>query len=158
MGKPDLAWTSLALALFIAICAVALGVHLWWERQRRESDPPALDRRHFLLQDLRRSIGILLMVLLATGVYVGSRLPTRVLDPAPEAHPNRRFLAVWLAVFASVILLLGLAVIDWISTRRYARRHREAMNQERIEILSDTLRHAKAAEDGQANGSPFRPA
>jgi lysylphosphatidylglycerol synthetase-like protein (DUF2156 family) len=155
MGKPDLAWTSLGLTLLIAICALALGAHLGWERARRGSDLPTTDRKHFLVQDLRRSFGILLMALLAAGVYIGSRLPTRVYDPWQEAHPNSRFLAVWLLVFASVILLLGLAVIDWMSTRRYARRQREAMNRERIEILRDTLRHAQAADDGQANGSPF---
>jgi hypothetical protein len=155
MGKPDLAWFSLALAVLIVISALGLAAHLWWERGRRGSDLPAIERKHFLSQDLRRAFGILLMAFLGAGIYIGSRLPTRIIVSEAEAHPNRRFLAVWLAVFASIILLLGLAVIDWISTRRYARRQREAMNQERIEILAETLRHTKAADDGQANGSPY---
>ncbi len=37
MGKPDLAWSSLALAIGIAACAVLLCVHLWWERGRRRA-------------------------------------------------------------------------------------------------------------------------
>jgi hypothetical protein len=155
MGKPDLAWTSLALAVFIGISAFALVAHLWWERGKRESDLQVVERKHFLLQDLRRTFGILLMVLLAAGVYVGSRLPTSVTISALETRPNRHFLAVWLAVFASIILLLGLAVIDLISTRRYALRRRQAMNQERVDLLRETLRQARSAEDGQANGSPF---
>ncbi len=150
MGNLDLASTSLALALLIAFCAILLGVHLWWERGRRESDLPDIDRKHFFHQDLRRALGILLMVLLAAGVYVGSRLPTRIIESPSEAHPNRLFLAVWMAVFASIILLLGLAVVDWISTRRYARRLRLAMNQERIEILRETFRRHDSARNGSA--------
>jgi lysylphosphatidylglycerol synthetase-like protein (DUF2156 family) len=154
MRKLELAW-SLALALFVGACAVALAAHLWWERGRRSPDLTTIDRKHFLHQDLRRAVGILLMAALALGVYVVSRLPTRIVVSPTEAHPNRRFLAVCLAVFASVILLLGLAVIDWLAIRRYARRQRDAMHEERIAMLSETLRRAKAAEDGQANGSAF---
>jgi hypothetical protein len=172
----SLAWTSLALAAVVAMCALLLGLGLWWERRTRDGSLPDADRRHFLLQDLRRAFGILLMGYLALGVYVGSRLPLFVLEPkdpgdagpvdvaagaviapALEAHPNRRFLAIWLGVFTSIVLLLGLAMIDWMSTRRYAQRHRREMNQERLEILRETFRHSQAAEDARAedgSGSP----
>jgi hypothetical protein len=155
MPEPDLAWPSLALSVFIGICALALAAHLLWERSRRGSPLPAVDRKHFLLQDLRRSVGIALMVLLGAGIYLGARQPLRVIVSATERHPNRRFLLIWLAVFATLIVLLGLAIIDWIATRRYAHRHREALNLERIKLLGDIIRRAQAAEDGQANGSPF---
>jgi hypothetical protein len=178
MERPDsLAWTSLALAAVIAICALLLGVRLWWERRTREGGLTDLDRRHFLLQDLRRAVGILFMAYLALGIYVGSRLPTFVMEPkeprefgpveftagaamvpALEAHPNRQFLVIWLAVFASVVLLLGLAMIDWISTRRYADRQRRMMNQERLEILRETIRQSQPTEDGRANDQPTAPA
>jgi hypothetical protein len=178
MERPDsLAWTSTALAAVIAICALLLGLRLGWERRTRESGLPDLDRRHFLLQDLRRAVGILLMAYLALGIYVGSRLPTFVVEakeprefgpveftagaaiiPALETHPNRRFLVIWLAVFAAVVLLLGLAMIDWISTRRYADRHRRRMHEERLEILRETMRQSQAAEDGRANDGPEAPA
>jgi hypothetical protein len=174
MERPDtLAWTSLALAAVIATCALLLGLRLWWERRTREAGLSVPDRRHFLLQDLRRAVGILLMASLALGIYVGSRLPTFVVEPkeprefgpgeftagaaivaAPEAHPNRRFLVIWLAVFASVVLLLGLAMIDWISTRRYAARQRRNMHQERLEILRETMRHCQAAEDAPTDDGP----
>ena len=178
MERPDsLAWTSLGLAAVIAICTLLLGLRLWWERRTRQAGLTDPDRRHFLLQDLRRAVGILLMAYLAPGIYIGSRLPPLVVEPkeprefgpveftagaaivaAQEAHPNRRFLLIWLAVFASVALLLGLAVIDWISTRRYADRQRRAMNQERLEILRETMRHSRAAEDGRASDGPTTPA
>jgi hypothetical protein len=172
MGTSNsLAWTSVILSLIVATIAILLGLHLCWERHARNGELPAADRKHFLLQDLRRGFGIALMAFLAIGVYVGSRLPTFVVEPrnpgvrgtvesaagaivqaALETHPNRRFLAVWMGVFASVVLLLGLALIDWLSTRRYAQRLRREMHRERLEILRETMQHSKSAEDGLANG------
>jgi hypothetical protein len=113
------------------------------------------------------------MAYLALGIYVGSRLPTVIVKPeeprefgpveftagaaivpALEVHPNRQFLVIWLAVFASVVLLLGLAIIDWTSTRRYADRHRRRMHEERLEILRDTMRPSQAAEHAPDNDGP----
>jgi hypothetical protein len=169
----SLAWTSLALSIAVATIALLLGLRLWWERRTRGGELPAADRKHFLLQDLRRGFGIVLMAYLAFGVYVGSRLPTFVSEPRAggsvdsaagavvqaglETHPNRRFLAVWLGVFASVVLLLGLALIDWISTRRYAERHRREMNRERLEILRETVRHSQSADGELGNGRSMEP-
>ena len=114
MAKPDsLAWSSLALASAIARWAFLLGLRLWWERRTREEDLAAPDQNHFMLQDLRRAVGIGLMALLAIGVYYGSRLPTVEIEPTNpgdgrsvdsavgecdprqrplEVHPDRRFL------------------------------------------------------------------
>lgn len=172
MGPPiTLAWTSLALSLLVATIAALLGLRLWWERRTRDDGLPDADRRHFLYQDLRRGLGILLMASLAAGVYVGSRMPTFAVEPrdprlresadaaagaivqaALVTHPNRQFVAVWLGIFGSTVLLLGLAMIDWIATRRYAHRHRQAIQHERLEILRDTLRHADTNGDGLADG------
>lgn len=164
MGNANsLAWTSLALALGVSSIAVILGLLLWRERTTRDPGLGDEDRKHFLLQDIRRGFGLVLMALVAAGVYAGSRMPTFVIEPgdpthlvkaARHAHPNRLFLAVWLAVFGSTVILLGLAMMDWIATRRYARRHREAINDERLELLRDTLRHPDSRENGQANSQP----
>jgi hypothetical protein len=172
MGNTNsLDWMSLTLSIAVGSIALLLALRVWWERKTRDDELPAVDRKHFFVQDLRRGFGIVLMALLACGVYIGSRLPIFVAVPrdsrlrgsadsvagaliqaALETHPNRRFLAVWMGVFGSIVLLLGLAMIDWISTRRYAQRHRREMDRERFEILRDTIRHAHAAEDGMANG------
>jgi hypothetical protein len=172
MGKSDvLGWTSIILAFAVATIAALLAVRLRWECQTRDDELDPADRKHFVLQDLRRGFGIALMALLAVGIYVGSRLPTFVVEPvsprlpgvavtaagalvqsALETHPNRRFLAVWMGVFASVVVLLGLAMLDWISTRRYAVRHRREMNRQRLELLRETIRHSRAREDGLGNG------
>lgn len=172
MGNSDsLAWTSLLLAIAVAVVALLLALRLWWERQSRDAYLTAADRRHFFFQDLRRGFGLILMAYLAFGVYVGSRLPTFVMEPAVsrpaaqgndaaglmgrtplERHPNRQFLAVWIGVFASTLLLLGLAVVDWIATRRYARRHRDEMDRQRLALFRDTIRHAHAAENDRVDG------
>ena len=173
MGPPSSleAWISLALSLFIASVASLLGLHLWWERRTRDDGLPAMDQKHYLYQDLRRGLGIALMVSLAAGVYVGARMSPFVVEPrdpglrtsadlaagaviqaALETHPNRRFVAVWLGIFGSTVLLLGLAMMDWIATRRYARRHRQAIHQERLKIFRETLRHADTDMNGPADG------
>ena len=157
----SLGWTSLVLAIVVGLIAALLGLRLWWERADRDPNLPAADRKHFNIQDLRRAIGISLMAFVAFGVYAGSRLPTRVVSPAPaqgetamESHPNRHFLALWLGVLAAVVMLLALAMIDWISTRQYARRHRRELDRERFEILRDTLHQPGPGDDGLGNGRP----
>jgi lysylphosphatidylglycerol synthetase-like protein (DUF2156 family) len=159
----SLAWTSLVLAVVVATVALLLGLLLWWDRRTREPDLTAHDQKHFYLQDLRRALGIVVLGLLAVGVYVGSRLPTFVAGaastdhPARARHPNHAFLAVWLGVFAFIVLLLGLAMIDWISTRRYAQRRRREIHRERIEILRDAIRDSHASGNGQVEDSSFGP-
>ncbi len=164
------AWTSLVLSLAIGGIAVLLGTLQWWEHRTRESDLRDSERRYFVLQDIRRAIGIVLLCLLAPAIYVGSRLPTRVTDPprpgvsaadpidgeripsASAVHPNRHFLVLWLAVFAIVAAMLGLALIDWISTRRFARRQRDALIREKVDLLRDTHRLAESQTDSPEEG------
>jgi hypothetical protein len=169
-SNPLEAWTSLALSLVIGLVAVLLGVRQWREHRARETGLSDFDRNDFLVQDLRRAVGIVLLAVLAPAIYVGSRLPTLVTEPsppgvtsaepivgdrippAPRAHPNRRFLAVWLAVFVIIAIVLALALIDWSSTRRYARRQRQALRLEKLDILRQTHRYAESARDDPQNG------
>ena len=167
MGKSDsLGWTSLTLSIAVATIALLLGLRLWWERRIARRRTPSRRSKAFPPSGLAAWTRHRPDDFLAFGVYVGSRLPIFVVEPvdpasevrgdggrgavqsALETHPNRRFLAVWMGVFASVVLLLGLALIDWISTRRYAERHRRAMNRERLEILRETIRLSHTREDG----------
>src|SRR5258707_15391194 len=70
----NLASTSLVLSIAIAAIAVILGVRQWFERQVRELELSEADRNHFSRQDLRRWLGVLLLLILAIGVLVGSRI------------------------------------------------------------------------------------
>ncbi len=169
------AWTSLVLSLAIGGIAILLGTLQWWEHQYRELGLKESERSHFVLQDIRRAIGIVLLCLLAPAIYVGSRLPTRVTEPAhpgvtavdpaegnriPAAstvQPIRPFLLLWLAVFSIVAALLGLALIDWISTHRYARRQRQALIREKADLIRDTHRLAESRPDSPENGAARLP-
>ncbi len=109
--------------------------------------------------------------MLAPGIYVGSRLPIFVSDtpppdaaladslvvdrnsPDPKLHPNREFLLVWLAIFTTVATVLWLALIDWIATRRYAGRQRQALSLERLEILRQNRHQADSGREGPVNGA-----
>ncbi len=51
-------------------------------------------------------------------------------------------------------MLLGLAFLDWLATRRYAQRHRTAIAHEGIEILRDELQAAPSTEADPAFGNP----
>ena len=55
-------------------------------------------------------------------------------------------------------MLLTLAMIDWVALRLFARRHRNQILRERIEILREEARLKKSREtggngNGHANGS-----
>lgn len=169
------AWTSLVLSIAISGIAVLLGILQWREHRSRGPSLTDPERKYFVLQDIRRAIGIVLLCILAPAIYVGSRLPTRVTEPAhpgvtaadpsdgdriPAAsavHPNRLFLAIWLAVFTIVSAVLGLALIDWISTRRYARRQRDALIREKVALLRETHRLAESRPDKPEDGAARWP-
>jgi hypothetical protein len=118
--------------------ATLLLAWLWRERRGRAVDGPE-DLKHFVNQDLRRLAGVIVMYLLAVGVYVGSRLPSRV-----AGRPNLRYVATWGGILGLVAVLLALAMLDWSATRRYATRHRKAITEEGLEILRDELRRRAA--------------
>jgi hypothetical protein len=150
---------SLALAIAVGLIAAALGLRQWSEWNHRA---PALvdeDRGYFYWQDLRRGIGVIVMVILAVGVGLGARLKPFVVDPSYEPqvvsavrvlagsrvepliarHANPLFIRVWLCLITLILVLLALALWDSMATRRYARRQRQSLVRERNEMLRDTL-------------------
>ncbi|MCA1686002.1 MAG: hypothetical protein LC745_08470 [Planctomycetia bacterium] len=123
------------LAAGLAVVVVAL---LYWQRTERRGRGTTLsdeDRSHFDHQDIRRRVVAGVMSLLALGVYLGSRTP-----PHRDGRPNKPFFIIWLGVFALVLPLLILAMLDWLATRDYARRHRRVIVREGMEILRDEMR------------------
>lgn len=162
VNSAELAW-SLTLAIVVVAVAAILGLSVWWDRRTRKPGLFLNDYRHFVLQDIRRIVGIICLALLAPGLYFGSRVPVFVAEPVPPGqpapaqavlHPNRVFLGIWLSVFVLVAVLLALALIDWVATRRYARRQRSAMSVERLDILREGLQHQHdVGPDEPLNGS-----
>ncbi len=142
----DMATASLVLSTFVLLVAALLGWREWSDRRDRAPDLSPEDARHFAYQDTRRSLGIVVMTLLAVGLVVGSRVPTRLDNKA-----NPQFLGIWLGVFLLIFVLLTLAMVDWVALRLFARRHRGRMHRERIEILRDEKERREASRE-ESNG------
>jgi hypothetical protein len=134
----------------IGLTAAVLTVWQHYERRRREPVLTEADARHFARQDFRRAVVGVVLLLLALGITAGSRLEHMI---AGQANP--RFLAVWLAVFSLIFVLLWLALLDWIATWLYARRHRRQIARERIQFLRDQRR--RRAYRGNGQGRPDDP-
>ena len=141
---------SLVLAIGVTVVAVVLALRQQYERRHRDPGLPDADARHFARQDFRRAVVGVVMVLLAVGVAVGTRI-----DPKLAGKTNPWFLAIWLAVFTLIFILLWLALLDWVATWIYARRHRRALVRERLQLLRDEQRRRAFRGDGR--GTPREP-
>ena len=151
---------TIGLILSIGVFGVGLVLAVWTWRDRGHhlSAVTEQDRRHFANQEIRRWVVSGTMVLLAVGVYAGTRIPHKL-----AGRPNLLFLQTWLWVILLVFVLLVLAAIDWFATRVYGNRQRKAMLREGIDILRDEYRARSALRqngttpgesNGIANGSP----
>ena len=96
----DLASASLLISSGITLIAAFLGLRQWYEWRAREVDLSELDRKYFFRQDLRRGLGVAVMLILAAGLYFGSRIPPKVAD-----HANLTFVQVWLAISGLIIVM-----------------------------------------------------
>ena len=137
-----LASLSVVVSSLVIVTAALLAAHQWHQRRDRGGTLSGLDASYFSRQDVRRGMGVVVMVLLALGLAFGARLNARV-----GGRANPVFVQVWLGVFILIFTLLCLALFDWVSTFLYARRQRRTMARERVELLRQLLRHTPAAED-----------
>ena len=142
----DIATASLVLSSFVILVGGLLAWKEWSDRRSRSLEQTPEDARHFGHQDTRRTMGIVVMGLLAIGLVVGSRTPSRLGNQA-----NPQFLSIWLGVFLLIFFLLLLAMIDWLALRLFARRHRNQILQERLELIKEEQRRKKALK-GEGNG------
>jgi hypothetical protein len=126
--------SSLLLSSGIAFIALFLGLRQWYESRARDKTLSDPDRAHFIRQDVRRGLGVVVMLALALGLYLGSRVPFRAAQ-----RPNPTFVEVWLAIIALLVVLLVLAMLDWVATRIYARRQRQLMARERQRMLREVF-------------------
>ena len=130
----DLASSSLLISSGITLIAVFLGLRQWYEWRARDGEP--LRPRPELFLPPRRAPG-------ARGrgdVDPRRRTLLRLAHPPKVAgHANLTFVQVWLAIIGLIIVMLGLALLDWISTRLYARRQHRYLASERRRILRETL-------------------
>ena len=141
------------LILALAVGAVALLFVGWNWAEHRQPIPLVADDdvAYFYRQKFRRHVVAGIMMVLAALIFVGSRTDHRL-----HGRPNVVFVVVWMAVFGLVLLLLVLASVDWLATRRFARRTRSAIVREGMELLKEEMRQrAREANPklGSGNGA-----
>src|SRR5687768_2794441 len=93
------------LSAGVAGVAGFLAQRQWSERRSRSANLSPADARHFERQDFRRGIGALGLLLLALGLFIGSRL-----DPVVGGRANLSFVRAWFCVGGLVIFELILAM------------------------------------------------
>jgi hypothetical protein len=153
----DLSSANLALAAGVTLVAMFLGLRQWYERNTRETDLSEADCSHFTRQDWRRGLGVGVMFVLALILLVGSYL-----EPKVRGKANVLFLEVWIIVLVLLVVLLLLATLDWVATRLYASRHRDALLREQTHSLRQqaesgiSSRHGKPC-SGSASPSKEAP-
>lgn len=138
---------SLVLSIGVGVVALLLAAWLWYERRLRDPELSDEDAAHFARQDVRRGAVAVILLLIAAGLSIGSRV-----EPRAAGRANQTFVLVWLGVSVLILVLLLLATFDWIATRTYARRHIRALARERSEIIRDEVRR-RAAEHKGRNGA-----
>lgn len=133
------------MMLSAGVFAVGLGLVAWevFEAKRPGLATSDEDVRHFAHQRTRRRIVATMMLALSGLLLSGSRLPHKLGD-----RPNPAFIIVWMTVFVLILLLLCLAVIDWLATGRYARRQVERLARERLALLQEEARLRTGRERG----------
>lgn len=123
-GKSGVVVGTVLIVVLLTL-ALAFGVRQWLDRRRRSDKLTAEDARYFRAQDARRGLGSFVMLLIALAMGWGL-----MIDPRGDARRGQRFVAVWVLVFALVLLLVALAWLDLWAIRRFARRQRLAILEE----------------------------
>lgn len=145
----DIPSASLGLAAGLSLIALFLALREWYERKAREQYLSPADELHFWHQDVRRRLGVGVLIAIAVLALAGSRI-----EPRAAGRANLVFVVLWLAVLTLIVVLLGLALADLLATRSYARRHRGEMLRESIEAIRQ---QASARARNEENGSHDAP-
>lgn len=143
----DIPSASLGLALGILLIAAFLGLRQWYERRARDLDLSVADRAHFMRQDARRGLGVAVLLAIAALAAATARLAPKV-----GGKGNPAFAELWLIILALIIVLLTLALIDWLATRAYARRHRQEMIRESFRGIRQEERNLTPGDDELTRG------
>ena len=138
----DLASSGALMSCGITLIALFLGLRQWYESRARGPNLSDLDRGYFSRQDLRRWLGVVIMLVLALGIWIGAKT-----EPKIAGKANVAFVRVWLAVIVLILVLLALALFDWLATRVYARRLRRSLARERVELLREVFGKSASPDD-----------
>ncbi len=145
---------SLVLAAIVLAAAAFLGWRQWRDYHARPADLSPRDESHFARQDLRRLLGTIILTLIAAALGVGGWIPDRL-----NGRANQKFIYLWSGIALMMVVLLVLAMLDWVSTRLYLRRQRRRLTDEGLSIVEAEIRVREAIRRAQrhaggANGHP----
>ncbi len=129
------------MAIGTVFVAVFLGLWQWFDKRARVVDE--VDCVFFRRQDLRRWIGIGMMLLLAAAIFV--------VDPTEPSLSPRTLgqLGQLLNLFCMIALIIGLlalALVDALATMRFARRHRRELSHEHAKLMLEVIRRTGSSD------------
>jgi ABC-type multidrug transport system fused ATPase/permease subunit len=130
-----------AMASGTVFVAVFLGLWQWFDRRARDVDE--VDRIFFQRQDIRRLIGIGMMLLLAVAIFL---VDTSESSLSPQTIGQFGQLINLFGMIALIIGLLALALVDAMATMRYARRHRRELSQEHAKLMLEVIRRTGSSD------------
>jgi hypothetical protein len=144
------AW-GLALAVGLGLLAAVSALRQWRGRRDRAEDLHPADAAFFHRQDRRRLLAAFVMAAVVAGMVYGLSL-----NPKANRLQAELFVAVWCGVLVLLLWLVILAVLDWLATRGYARRHRQALIEEARALAEAErrLREQRARSRPSAPGDP----
>lgn len=137
---------ELTLAAGVLLVAFFFAARQWAERRSREEELSPEDELHFARKDARRLLGTAIMTVVAVAIFAGS-----LINPRANRAWGRTFGWIWVGILASVCFLLILAFRDWQANLAYARRHRQALNEERRQFLRAELRRLASTGNGRGD-------
>ena len=146
----DLTSSGVLMSTGITFIAIFLGLRQWYESRARDPSLSDFDRGYFARQDLRRGLGVAIMLILALGIWIGARIEPRV-----DGKANLVFVQAWFVISVLILILLAVALLDWLETRLYARRLRRSLARERAELLRQVFgKRAPAPSDPDPISAP----
>lgn len=136
---------GLPIAAGVLALAAVFAWRQWVERRTRQDDLSEEDRAYFARKDVRRLLGTTILVLIASGMFVGLSI-----DPGANRAAGQAFVWVWFGVAVLLCVSLVVALIDWTANLGYARRQRKGLIEARRAILEEEIRLRAAPRNGQA--------
>jgi hypothetical protein len=130
--------SSWLASIGILLVALFLGLWQWFDKESRAGGLDPGDRDFFARQDLRRyrGVGVLVALALLLPLLSSNGLQQRWI---------RLYILDFVVVCGLIVLLLTLAFRDGLATRRYARRHIQALANERSELVREVLHRTAAS-------------
>jgi hypothetical protein len=136
---------GMALGVSVALLSVSFIVLQIHQERNREAELSDEDANHFFFQDRRRRWVAGLLMAIGVLMVAGSGFTPW------DRESGRAWGLIWLGVSGLVMVLLLLAIRDWIAIRSYTGRLRREFLAERLEALrQERVRLA----DRDREGSP----